>query len=129
MVILASTHAGTSMFYNILSETEDSSMDSIIRIGKESLLAMQSPVNLVSLIGIWLAYRVALALYNISPFHPLYKFPGPRLAAIGYFYEGYYDFWLGGRYGHEIRRMHKVYGVSPTFFPLPVQCTDKTCKT
>jgi hypothetical protein len=90
-----------------------------MRIAQDGLAAVFTPVNLISLAGVWLAYRVALALYNVSPFHPLYKFPGPKLAAMGYFYEGYYDFWLGGRYGHEIRRMHKVYGQSPNY-----ACTD-----
>lgn len=36
-------------------------------------------------------YRIALALYNISPFHPLAKFPGPKIAAASYVYEAYYD--------------------------------------
>lgn len=30
---------------------------------------------------------------------------------MGFFYEGYYDWILVGRYGHEIRRMHEKYGI------------------
>lgn len=58
----------------------------------------------------WLAYRMVLAVYNISPFHPLHRFPGPRIAAASYLYEAYHDWWRVGRYGHEIRRMHERYG-------------------
>jgi hypothetical protein len=78
------------------------------------LHGLVSAKGIAVLFGIWLGYRVAIALYNISPLHPLYRFPGPRLAAMGYFYEGYYDWIRVGRYGHEIRRMHKVYGIIHT---------------
>lgn len=74
------------------------------------LNALLSARTMVIVFGMWLAYRVATALYNISPLHPLYRFPGPKLAAMGFFYEGYYDWILVGRYGHEIRRMHEIYG-------------------
>ena len=69
-----------------------------------------SAVSIVYLIGIWVGYRFLIVLYNISPFHPLVKFPGPKIAAASYLYEAYYDWWLVGRYGHEIRRMHERYG-------------------
>lgn len=74
------------------------------------LNALLSARTVGILLGTWLAYRVAIALYNISPLHPLYRFPGPKLAAMGFFYEGYYDWILIGQYGNEIRRMHKKYG-------------------
>jgi hypothetical protein len=60
---------------------------------------------------IWVLYRVAIALYNISPFHPLAKFPGPKIAASSYLYEAYYDWWCVGRYGKVIARMHELYGM------------------
>jgi hypothetical protein len=62
------------------------------------------------LVVAWLAYRVGIALYNISPFHPLAHFPGPKIAAASYLYEAYYDWWLVGRYGKVIARMHESYG-------------------
>lgn len=77
-------------------------------LGEPKALLSLSTVTL--LFVVWLVYRVLIALYNISPLHPLHKFPGPKLAAMGYLYEGYYDFILVGRYGHEIRRMHEKYG-------------------
>ena len=66
--------------------------------------------GVAKLAGLWAAYRVGVALYNISPFHPLYRFPGPRLASATYLYEAYYDWILVGRYGKEIKRMHDKYG-------------------
>lgn len=59
---------------------------------------------------VYTGYKVLIALYNISPLHPLHKFPGPKLAAAGYFYEAYYDWIRGGRYTREIKRMHEKYG-------------------
>lgn len=81
------------------------------------LNALLSSRSVALLFATWLAYRLAIAFYNISPLHPLYRFPGPKLAAIGFFYEAYYDFILVGRYGHEIRRMHEKYGENCHFTP------------
>lgn len=78
--------------------------------GLSGMGAYVSAANILLILGVWLAYRVVVALYNISPLHPLYKFPGPRLAAMGYLYEAYYDFILVGRYSREIARMHGKYG-------------------
>jgi hypothetical protein len=58
----------------------------------------------------WLLYRLSLAIYNISPLHPLSHFPGPKIAAASYLYEAYFDWWLVGRYGKVIADMHKAYG-------------------
>jgi hypothetical protein len=62
------------------------------------------------LVAAWLLYRLSLALYNISPLHPLAHFPGPKIAAASYLYEAYFDWWLVGRYGKVIADMHKAYG-------------------
>jgi hypothetical protein len=72
------------------------------------------------LVVVWITYRVGIALYNISPFHPLARFPGPKIAAASYLYEAYYDWWLVGRYGKAIARMHESYG---TFGVNQTRCT------
>jgi hypothetical protein len=59
---------------------------------------------------LWIAYRVTLALYNISPWHPLSRFPGPRLASMTFLYEFWYDVICIGRYTREIQKMHERYG-------------------
>lgn len=69
------------------------------------------PMGILYLGLLWLAYRIAIALYNVSPFHPLARFPGPKIAAASYLYEAYYDWWLVGRYGKVIARMHERYGM------------------
>ena len=68
--------------------------------------------SIVTLLGIWVGYRILIALYNISPFHPLARFPGPKIAAASYFYEAWYDWILVGRYGRKINEMHQKYGMA-----------------
>jgi len=79
--------------------------------------AVFSWFSILTLAGVWFAYRVLIALYNISPFHPLARFPGPKIAAASYIYEGWYDWILVGRYGNKIREMHEHYG-TPIFLPI-----------
>ena len=58
------------------------------------------------LVSGWLALLAFHRLFR----HPLAKFPGPKLAAVTTWYEGYYDVIHKGRYLWEIERMHKKYG-------------------
>ncbi|RAH76615.1 putative cytochrome P450 [Aspergillus japonicus CBS 114.51] len=69
-----------------------------------------SSTGLLYLIGIWVASRLVRALYNVSPFHPLSHIPGPKLAAATFLYEAWFDLIRGGRFTHEIRRLHEIYG-------------------
>jgi hypothetical protein len=66
--------------------------------------------SVVDLFVIFIAYRIAIAFYNVSRFHPLSHFPGPKIAAASYLYEAYYDWWRVGEYGKVIARMHETYG-------------------
>ena len=45
--------------------------------------------------------------------HPLAHIPGPRLAALTWWYEFYYDIIQPGKYIFHIQELHKTYG---TFF-------------
>ncbi|CAG8960302.1 hypothetical protein HYFRA_00012376 [Hymenoscyphus fraxineus] len=54
-------------------------------------------------------YLFTVAFYRIY-FHPLAKFPGPKLAAITRYYEGYFDLIQNGQYTFKIKEMHKKYG-------------------
>ncbi|KAK8108859.1 hypothetical protein PG984_014660 [Apiospora sp. TS-2023a] len=86
---------------------------------------MESVVlTIVHLAGVFVLYRLAIALYNISPFHPLYKFPGPRLASMTYAYEAYYDLWLDGMYTRRIKAIHEEYGPIVRINPDELHCAD-----
>ena len=69
--------------------------------------------NALVLLGLWLGYRIALALWNISPLHPLSRIPGPKFAAASYLPEFYYDAVRFGRYTQQIEKMHDKYGKLP----------------
>ncbi|OLN86891.1 Trichodiene oxygenase 2 [Colletotrichum chlorophyti] len=77
-----------------------------------------------TLLGIWLVYFVGRIAYNLSPLHPLSKFPGPRLAAASYLYECWFDLIKKGRYTHEIRRLHEIYGPIIRINPDELHCSD-----
>ncbi|EED18501.1 cytochrome P450, putative [Talaromyces stipitatus ATCC 10500] len=57
----------------------------------------------------WLAYLVFGAIYRLC-FHPLSRFPGPRLAGLTKWYEFYYDVVNPGQFIWQIERMHEKYG-------------------
>ena len=67
-------------------------------------------VGSLALGGIF-AYIVSVCIYRLY-FHPLAKFPSPRLAAASTWYEGYYDIVKKGRYIFEVEKMHQKYGLS-----------------
>jgi cytochrome P450 len=90
----------------------------------DSALSFVTVENASRLLVLWLGYRLLLALYNISPFHPLYKFPGPKLAAASYLYECWYDMIKVGKYTHEIRAMHEKYGPIVRINPDELHCDD-----
>ncbi|RPA82994.1 cytochrome P450 [Ascobolus immersus RN42] len=59
----------------------------------------------------WIVYEIGLAIYRLY-FHPLAKYPGPKLAAVTAFYEFYYDFYATpkGQTHEKILSLHDLYG-------------------
>lgn len=58
-----------------------------------------------------LLYLIILALQRLY-FHPLSRFPGPRLAAISRSYEFYYDVIMDGIFVKQFPELHKIYGIA-----------------
>ncbi|KAK3658695.1 hypothetical protein LTR56_001566 [Elasticomyces elasticus] len=68
-------------------------------------------------------------LYNIT-FHPLAKFPGPKLAAATGLYEIYYEIFLGGKFSDRIFELHQRYGPIIRVTPYEVgQCVPERSGT
>ena len=65
---------------------------------------------LIHYLLIFLLYRLSKAIYNLY-FHPLHKFPGPKLAAATHLYEFYWSIVRDGQFTWEMERMHNHYGM------------------
>ncbi|KAL6240925.1 hypothetical protein RBB50_012184 [Rhinocladiella similis] len=57
----------------------------------------------------WIIYLVAGATYRLY-FHPLAKFPGPKLAALTGWYEFYHDIVHKGQFIWKLQELHDKYG-------------------
>lgn len=64
---------------------------------------------LILIPSLWVGYLLHLFVYRLC-FHPLANFPGPRISAMTYAYEFWFDVVRWGRYTHEIKRLHQIYG-------------------
>ncbi|KAI0114057.1 cytochrome P450 [Nemania sp. FL0031] len=68
-------------------------------------------------------WEFCIGVYRVT-FHPLSRIPGPRLAAISYWYEIYYEVVLGGQYFKRIKGMHEEYGPIIRINPDEVHVND-----
>ncbi|KAJ5811087.1 cytochrome P450 [Penicillium robsamsonii] len=71
----------------------------------------------------FLIYNVLLGIYRLT-LHPLSNIPGPKLAAFTYWYEIYYEVFLGGKYFHQILEMHQQYGPIVRINPNEIHFND-----
>lgn len=83
----------------------------------EAIFELRSVVLAFGFLTIYFLYFVGLVIYRLY-FSPLSKFPGPRLAAATYLYEGYYDIVKRGKYTFKIRDLHAEYGQPLQLFPV-----------
>lgn len=73
------------------------------------------------------AFYLTRTIYRLY-FHPLSKFPGPKLTAATGLVEIYHDVIRGGKFLWEIEKMHEKYGISTFPFPLYLSIyTDLHC--
>ncbi|KAK3936660.1 cytochrome P450 [Diplogelasinospora grovesii] len=73
-----------------------------------------------AIIGIYFATVIFYRLF----LHPLARFPGPKLAAVTRYVEGYYDVVRGGQYTWKIAEMHKKYGPIIRISPYELHVDD-----
>jgi hypothetical protein len=83
---------------------------------KLTAINMERPVIPSLLLTALLTYFAFKWVYRLY-FHPLAKFPGPWLAAVSTWYEGYYDIVKKGRYIFEVEKMHQSHGLSQLLYP------------
>ena len=60
-------------------------------------------------LGSWFLYLLSGGVYRLY-FHPLAKFPGPKLAALTGWYEFYHDIIHKGMFIWKIQELHDQYG-------------------
>lgn len=60
-------------------------------------------------VGFTFVYSLALVIYRLF-FHPLAKFPGPKLAAATHYFELYFETVKKNQFIWEIERIHNRYG-------------------
>jgi len=65
--------------------------------------------SMIQLLGFLVLYLLLRTVYRLL-FHPLAKFPGPRLAAITSMYAAYYDLPVETSFCKEMPRLHDRYG-------------------
>lgn len=64
-----------------------------------------------SVLLLWPLYVVVLVVCRLY-LSPIAHIPGPRLAAVTWWYEAYYEIVLSGRYSFHIDKLHDIYGSS-----------------
>ncbi|KAJ4387870.1 hypothetical protein N0V93_008473 [Gnomoniopsis smithogilvyi] len=74
----------------------------------------------------FLVAHVSHLIVNRLYLSPIAHIPGPKLAALTWAYEFYYDVLLGGQYTFKILELHKQYGPIIRINPFEIHIADKT---
>ncbi|KAJ4290380.1 hypothetical protein N0V90_010596 [Kalmusia sp. IMI 367209] len=86
--------------------------------------ALSTTTVVTSVVTLWLAYWITIGIYRVY-FHPLAKFPGPKLAALTFWYEFYYDVYPNHyQYGFKIKELHDRYGPIIRINPIHIHIHD-----
>lgn len=76
------------------------------------------------LVGLFLAFYVLYPGSCRLYLSPVASFPGPRLAALTFWFEFYYDVIKGGKYTSKIAELHRQYGSVVRINPFQVHIND-----
>ncbi|KAK7995695.1 hypothetical protein PG990_014468 [Apiospora arundinis] len=98
-------------------------MDRIMAQSTQRIQRLEYPAIVELLGAAFLVYAVTIAIYRLY-FHPLAKFPGPRIAALTRWYEAFYDVLLDGRYELKIVEFHRKYGPIVRISPFELHIDD-----
>ena len=79
----------------------------------------RTAVVVVAVGGLFLYFSIG-ALYRLY-LSPLANFPGPKLAALSFWYEFYFDVIKQGQYTWKIRELHQQYGPIVRINPFEVR--------
>ncbi|KAI0454930.1 cytochrome P450 [Xylaria acuta] len=74
-------------------------------------------------VSVFLIYAASICIYRLY-LSPLSAVPGPKLAALTYWYEFYFDGYLGGKYVFKIKEFHEKYGPIVRINPHHVHIND-----
>jgi hypothetical protein len=74
----------------------------------------------LSLALLYTVYGIIYRLY----LSPIVSFPGPKLAALTWWYEVYYEVHLGGKKLWKIQELHKQYGPVVRINPFELHVDD-----
>ncbi|KAI0389058.1 cytochrome P450 [Xylariaceae sp. FL0594] len=80
-------------------------------------------ISLRNITALTICYLAAVAVYRLL-FHPLARFPGPKLAAVTRYYEAYYDVFLNGQFTFKIADLHREYGPIIRISPYELHVAD-----
>lgn len=84
-----------------------------MNLSTESMLSGQGGLYVRLLVIVSLSFVFLYIIYGAIwrlYFSPIAHIPGPRLAALTFWNETYYDIVLGGKYTWKIAEYHKSYG-------------------
>ncbi|KAI1311466.1 trichodiene oxygenase [Xylaria venustula] len=81
------------------------------------------PLSWSRITGTVFLYLLSLVVHRLF-WHPLARFPGPKLAAVKRYVEAHYDLVCNGQYTFKISEMHKKYGPIIRISPHELHISD-----
>jgi hypothetical protein len=86
-------------------------------------LELTAPSLVFRVAALILLCTIAVGIYRLW-LSPIADFPGPRLAALTFWYEGYYDVVRDGQYSFKIQELHDTYGPVVRINPCELHVSD-----